>query len=62
VPASVRGCAAGALLYVAYLCYVQRGVEERYTLPVLFLCVCIAPFVVQALVRTNFAAHKTARP
>lgn len=62
VPASVRWCAAGALFYVAYLCYVQRGVEERYTLPVLYLCVCIAPFAVKALAGTNFATPKTARP
>lgn len=44
-----RVAAAGTLLYLAYLAYVQRGVEERYTLPVLFLAVGMAPWLVEAL-------------
>jgi hypothetical protein len=43
VPPEVRWTAAGACAYLLYLAYVQRGVEERYTLPVLFIgVVCMA--------------------
>ena len=47
-PASLRWCAVGACAYIGYLAYVQRGVEERYTLPVLFIAVACAAFVVPA--------------
>lgn len=46
VPAPVRWTAIGACAYLIYLAYVQRGVEERYTLPVLFIGVVCAAFVV----------------
>lgn len=46
VPAPVRGMAIGAVAYLLFLAYVQRGVEERYTLPVLFVGVACAAFVV----------------
>ncbi|MBL0129163.1 MAG: hypothetical protein IPP83_17345 [Flavobacteriales bacterium] len=45
VPAPLRWCAWGACAYIGYLAYVQRGVEERYTLPVLFIAVACAAFV-----------------
>ncbi len=44
-----RAMALGALLYLGYLAYVQRGVEERYTLPVLFLAVGMAPMLFRTL-------------
>lgn len=46
-PLSIRLLAIGALAYLFYLAYVQRGVEERYTLPVLFVGVACAAFVAQ---------------
>ncbi len=45
IPSPMRWTAAGAVLYLFYLAYVQRGVEERYTLPVLFIGVACAAFV-----------------
>jgi len=45
VPRPLRLMAAGACPYLFYLAYVQRGVEERYTLPVLFIGVACAAFV-----------------
>lgn len=53
-PTSVRCCAIGACIYVFYLAYVQRGVEERYTLPVIFLGVACAAFVLQRFTRPIF--------
>ena len=50
--ATVRGAAFGAALYVIYLAYVQRGVEERYTLPVLHLAVLCMAFMSDAVWRT----------
>jgi hypothetical protein len=47
VQAPVRGMAIGAVAYLLFLAYVQRGVEERYTLPVLFIGVACAAFVVR---------------
>jgi hypothetical protein len=40
-----RATALGALAYLTYLAYVQRGVEERYTLPVLHLAMAMTPFL-----------------
>jgi hypothetical protein len=34
------------LAYLTYLAYVQRGVEERYTLPVLHLALAMTPFLI----------------
>lgn len=42
---AVRLAALGAVLYLLYLAYVQRGVEERYTLPVLHMAVLVAGFM-----------------
>ena len=56
VPSPLRWCAWGACAYIGYLAYVQRGVEERYTLPVLVIAVVCAAFVLQRFVRPNFAA------
>lgn len=53
-PPSVRRCALFACLYIGYLAYVQRGVEERYTLPVLFIGVACAAFVLQRFTRPIF--------
>ncbi len=61
-PAPVRWCAAGACAYLFYLAYVQRGVEERYTLPVLFLGVVCAVFAAQRMTRPNFATDNVQRP
>ncbi|HRH38287.1 MAG TPA: hypothetical protein PK760_08075, partial [Flavobacteriales bacterium] len=47
--ASVRWTAIGACLYLFYLAYVQRGVEERYTLPVLFVAVGCTAFLLSAI-------------
>lgn len=46
VPPPARAAALGALLYLGYLAYVQRGVEERYTLPVLHLAMALFPLLV----------------
>jgi hypothetical protein len=51
IPPPARAAALGALLYLGYLAYVQRGVEERYTLPVLHLAMALFPFLVHALLR-----------
>lgn len=48
-PATIRFVAFGACAYLLYLAYVQRGVEERYTLPVLFLGVVCAAFVLASM-------------
>jgi hypothetical protein len=48
VPAPVRLLSFGCAVYLFYLAYVQRGVEERYTLPVLFIGVVCAAFVLAA--------------
>jgi hypothetical protein len=48
VPLPARATALGALLYLGYLAYVQRGVEERYTLPVLHLAMALFPFLLHA--------------
>jgi hypothetical protein len=48
VPLPTRAAAFGALLYLGYLAYVQRGVEERYTLPVLHLAMAMFPFLLHA--------------
>ena len=53
-PMPLRWCALGACAYIGYLAYVQRGVEERYTLPVLFIATACAAFVLQRFVRPNF--------
>lgn len=50
VPPPARATALGALLYLGYLAYVQRGVEERYTLPVLHLAMALFPLLVHAAV------------
>lgn len=44
VPLPMRVLSLGCALYLFYLAYVQRGVEERYTLPVLFIGVACAAF------------------
>lgn len=49
VPAPVRLISFGCAAYIFYLAYVQRGVEERYTLPVLFVGVVCAGFVIERL-------------
>lgn len=46
VPAPVRLISFGCAAYLFYLAYVQRGIEERYTLPVLFIGVVCGAFVV----------------
>jgi len=46
VDARCRVTALGALAYLTYLAYVQRGVEERYTLPVLHLALAMTPFLI----------------
>ncbi len=46
-PAPLRIAAVLALLYLGFLAYVQRGVEERYTLPVLHLCVLFGAAIAQ---------------
>lgn len=56
VPLPVRWCAVGGCLYLLYLAYVQRGVEERYTLPVLFIGSICAAFVLQHVLRPIFAS------
>jgi hypothetical protein len=48
MPRALRLASAGCVAYLFYLAYVQRGVEERYTLPVLFVGVTCAAFVVNA--------------
>lgn len=48
VPMPVRLISFGCAAYLFYLAYVQRGVEERYTLPVLFIGVACAAFVVNS--------------
>lgn len=58
-PLPLRSFASGASGYLFYLAYVQRGVEERYTLPVLFVAVLCAAFVVQRFKRPNLATEKT---
>lgn len=45
-PPPVRLISLGCLAYLLFLAYVQRGVEERYTLPVLFVGVACAAFMV----------------
>jgi len=35
------------LIYVAYLCFVQRGIEERYTLPIISLLLIGLGFCIQ---------------
>ncbi|MEO8587805.1 MAG: hypothetical protein ABI432_00405 [Flavobacteriales bacterium] len=45
---TVRSAALGAAAYLLYLAYVQRGVEERYTLPVLHMSLLCAAFVCDA--------------
>jgi hypothetical protein len=44
IPLPLRIAACFALLYLLYLAFIQRGVEERYTLPVLHLAVLLLPF------------------
>ena len=58
-PTVVRWCATGGCIYLFYLAYVQRGVEERYTLPVLFVGVVCAAFVAQRMMRPTLATDKT---
>lgn len=53
-PPPVRWVAIGACAYLFYLAYVQRGVEERYTLPALFMGIACAAFVLQRFMRPNF--------
>ncbi|MEB2342368.1 MAG: hypothetical protein OZ932_10235 [Flavobacteriia bacterium] len=53
-----RALAFGALLYLGYLAYVQRGVEERYTLPVLFLAVGMAPMLMRTA-RSHWHAFRS---
>lgn len=48
VPLPVRLLSFGCAAYLFYLAYVQRGVEERYTLPVLFIGVVCMAFVLAA--------------
>lgn len=61
LPTPMRLIAAGSMLYLLYLAYVQRGVEERYTLPVLFIGVACAAFVAQRFLRANFAGNESIR-
>ncbi|MBK9147127.1 MAG: hypothetical protein IPM12_04800 [Flavobacteriales bacterium] len=56
VPLPVRLLSFGCAAYLFYLAYVQRGVEERYTLPVLFIGVACAGFVAQHILKANFTA------
>lgn len=58
IPSPTRWAAAGAVLYLIYLAYVQRGVEERYTLPVLFIGVACAAFLFS---RRDAEARRTHR-
>lgn len=48
IPTPTRAAAFGALIYLGYLAYVQRGVEERYTLPVLHLAMAWSPLLLHA--------------
>ncbi len=48
IPPPARAAAFGALIYLGYLAYVQRGVEERYTLPVLHLAMAMLPLLLHA--------------
>lgn len=57
---TVRTAALGAAVYLLYLAYVQRGIEERYTLPALNLAVLCAAFMSDAIAR-GWAAWRAAR-
>jgi hypothetical protein len=56
-----RVTALGALAYLVYLAYVQRGVEERYTLPVLHLALAMTPFLL-SLWKGRSTAAPPSRP
>lgn len=47
----IRIAALGAVLYLLYLAYVQRGVEERYTLPVLHMAVLVGAVMADGVIR-----------
>ncbi len=47
IPRVLRIAAFFALLYLIYLAFIQRGIEERYTLPVLHLAMLLLPFGLQ---------------
>jgi len=53
-----RMTALGAVSYLLYLAYVQRGVEERYTLPALHLALALFPFLLHGLVQRVFPAKQ----
>jgi len=57
-----RMTALGAAAYLLYLAYVQRGVEERYTLPVLHLALALFPFLLHGLVQRSFHAQQGSPP
>lgn len=42
------------LIYIFYLAYFQRGVEERYTLPILPFVITGSMFVVRRCVKSIF--------
>jgi hypothetical protein len=47
----VRIIAMGSILmfYIFYLAYIQRGVEERYTLPLLSIAIMLSASVLRKL-------------
>ena len=47
IPRLLRVAAMFALLYLIYLAFIQRGIEERYTLPVLHLAMLLLPFAIK---------------
>jgi hypothetical protein len=51
IPVPIRTAALCATFYLLLLAYWQRGVEERYTLPILHLAVLLLPFLVQRMAR-----------
>ena len=46
------------LIYIFYLIYFQRGIEERYTLPILPLVIIGAAFVVSEIISRNIYINK----
>jgi hypothetical protein len=52
MPLHLKSIFYAVLLYVAYLIFVQSGIEERYTLPVLALVLLSAGYVIQSVLGT----------
>ncbi|MFN3874784.1 MAG: hypothetical protein ACK4L7_02585, partial [Flavobacteriales bacterium] len=62
LPESLRLLSMGCSMYLAFLAYVQRGVEERYTLPVLFIGVVCAAFIANRNLPAIFAGEDPVKP